>query len=299
MDRLDQLVDRVRDGDTGALARAISLTESSSELANALNNRVCEHVGRASLVGITGVPGAGKSTLVNGMIKAWRHRNQRVAVVAVDPSSPISGGAVLGDRVRMHGHGEDSGVFIRSVASRGHLGGLSADTLSIVDLIDAAGWDVILLETVGTGQSETEVADIADVNIVVNAPSLGDDVQAIKAGILETADVLVVNKADLPLASRTEKQLIAMLQLRDATRQQVPIVKTVATENVGTDRLLDVIEKVTATQKKADGKSRHAMRARRMLANDLAHRVKALVLAGADVTEVQTSISRVEQAPHN
>ncbi len=163
--------------------------------------RICASAGRAAVIGFTGAPGAGKSTLIDAYIGGARARGRTVAVAAVDPSSPISGGAILGDRVRMQRHAEDPGVFIRSVASRGHLGGLWENIHRIVDVMDAAGRDVIIIETVGTGQSEVEVAEIADVCVVVNAPNMGDDVQAMKAGVLEIADVLVVNKADLPLAS--------------------------------------------------------------------------------------------------
>ena len=170
------------------------------------------------------------------MSAALRARGQTVAIAAVDPTSPISGGAILGDRVRMRRHSEDPGVFIRSVASRGHLGGLSESIHRIVDVMDVAGRDCIILETVGTGQSEVEVAEIADVCVVVNAPNMGDDVQAMKAGVLEIADVLVVNKADLPLAQRTTDQLKNMLKLRQ-DKQDIPIVETVAIKETGIDAL--------------------------------------------------------------
>ena len=282
MSQLDQLVTRLRNRDSAALARAISLVEASSSLATDLHDRVREAPGQASVIGITGAPGVGKSTLVNELIGAWRQRDQRVAVIAVDPSSPITGGAVLGDRTRMGAHGEDPDVFIRSVAARGHLGGLSADILCIIDLIDTAGWDVILLETVGTGQSETEVSEIADVNLVINAPGLGDEVQAIKAGILEIADVLVINKADSPLAARTEKQLKAMLQLRENSKQQVPVVKTVAVEAKGILDLVEAIDEALKVKFESDQGSRHEQRARRLLAQEMAQRVKMLILSGSD-----------------
>lgn len=298
MSELDRLVDRLRNRDNGALARAISLVEASSSLATDLHDRVREIVGHTAVIGITGAPGVGKSTLVNRLIGAWRTRDQRVAVIAVDPSSPISGGAVLGDRTRMGEHGEDPGVFIRSVAARGHLGGLSADILCVIDLIDAAGWDVILLETVGTGQSETEISEVADINLVINAPGLGDEVQAIKAGILEIADVLVINKADLPLASRTERQLKAMLQLRESSKQQVPVVKTVAIETEGIRDLIEAIDETLRIKLGSGRGSRHEDRARRLLAQEMAQQVKSLILAGADLDLVKDLLKRLRHQSH-
>ena len=296
MSQLDQHVDRLRKRDIGALARAISLVETSSSLATELQHRVRHATGQTSVIGITGAPGVGKSTLINQLIHAWRARERRVAVVAVDPTSPITGGAVLGDRTRMGEHDEDGGVFIRSVATRGHLGGLSADILCILDLIDAAGWDIVLLETVGTGQSETEIAEIADLNLVINAPGLGDEVQAIKAGILEIADVLVINKSDLPLATRTERQLKAMLQLREKDKQQVPVVKTVATETDGIRDLVEAIDQALATRLEHDRRSRHDERARRLLAEELAQQVRTLILQGTDPDRVRDLLQDLRQA---
>ena len=216
------------------------------------------------MIGFTGAPGAGKSTLIDALIAGLRAQCRTVAVAAVDPSSPIFGGAILGDRVRMRRHAEDPSVFIRSVASRGHLGGLSESIHRIVDVMDAAGRDVVILETVGTGQSEVEVAEIADVCIVVNAPNMGDDVQAMKAGVLEIADVLVVNKADLPLAQRTTDQLRDMLKLRHDKRD-VPIVETVAIKDTGVETLLAAIEKLLAARTGDKQKARER-RMRRLIA---------------------------------
>ena len=210
------LTDSLLAGERQAIARAISRVERGGAEASELRAALAPHLGRAHVVGLTGSPGAGKSTLVNALLGALLSTGHRVGVVAVDPSSPISGGALLGDRVRMGEHGEHPNVFVRSIASRGHLGGLSRATRGIVDLLDAAGFDLILVETVGAGQSEVEVASLADTCIVACPPGLGDDVQAIKAGILEIADLLVVTKADLPGARSTARDLRHMTHLRRA-----------------------------------------------------------------------------------
>ena len=198
--------------------------------------------GRAHVVGITGAPGAGKSTLINVLLGEYAKRGRSVAVVAVDPSSPISGGSILGDRLRMDEHGSREDVFIRSVSARGHLGGLSRHAGRIIDVFDAVGFDVVIVETVGAGQSEVEIRHFADSNIVVCPPGLGDDVQAIKAGIIEIADLLVVNKADLPQAERTVLDLTSAVHLRHRTDWQVQVLRTVATSGEGVVELIDAIE---------------------------------------------------------
>jgi LAO/AO transport system kinase len=258
------IVERLCAGDPAALARCISLMETGGAAADRIHRHIVAKTGRAEVIGFTGAPGAGKSTLIDAMIAALRAQGRTVAVAAVDPSSPIFGGAILGDRVRMRRHAEDPGVFIRSVASRGHLGGLSESIHRIVDVMDAAGRDVVILETVGTGQSEVEVAEIADVCVVVNAPNMGDDVQAMKAGVLEIADVLVVNKADLPLAQRATDQLRDMLKLRHDKRD-VPIVETVAIKDTGVETLLATIEKLLAARAGDKQKARER-RMRRLIA---------------------------------
>jgi LAO/AO transport system kinase len=260
----DDIVDKLAAGDAAALARCITLMETGGEIADLLHRRICGKVGRAAVIGFTGAPGAGKSTLIDAYIGLLRGRGHKVAVAAVDPSSPLSGGAILGDRVRMRRHAEDEGVFIRSVASRGHLGGLSESIHRVVDVMDAAGRDFIIVETVGAGQSEVEVADIADISVVVNAPNMGDDVQAIKAGVLEIADVLVVNKADLPLARRTGAHLKNMLKLR-RDRHDVPVVETVATQGTGIEALDVAIAGVLA-KRAADREKSRERRMRRLIA---------------------------------
>ncbi|MGN6766598.1 MAG: methylmalonyl Co-A mutase-associated GTPase MeaB [Rhizobiaceae bacterium] len=238
--RLDALVSELSAGNVAALSRCITLIEDG-EVGSALRRAILPLTGGAIIVGFTGAPGVGKSTLVDAYIAELRRTGLSVAVAAVDPSSPISGGAVLGDRIRMHRHTGDAGVFIRSIASRGHLGGVSESIHWTIDVMDAAGRDIIIVETVGTGQSEVEIAEIADVCVVVNAPGLGDDVQAIKAGLLEIADVLVVNKADMPLADLAAKQLKGMLKLREKARQDVPLVTTSAKLGDGIARMHSVI----------------------------------------------------------
>jgi LAO/AO transport system kinase len=205
------LADAAVAGDRRALARLLTAVENRTPVAEAALRRLYPAAGSAHLVGITGPPGAGKSTLVAALIAALREAGRTVAVVAVDPSSPITGGALLGDRVRMQAYASDDGVFIRSMASRGHAGGLASTSASAAAVLDACGFDIVLLETVGTGQSEVEVAATADTTVVLEAPEMGDEVQAIKAGLLEVADLVVVNKGDRPGAGRTAAQLRAML----------------------------------------------------------------------------------------
>jgi len=229
-------------GNRRAIARAISAIENADPGWEAVTAGIKPRLGRAHVIGITGAPGAGKSTLINALLGELIGRGRRIAVVAVDPSSPMTGGAVLGDRVRMGEHGAHERVFIRSIASRGHLGGVSRTTKQIVDVLDAAGFDVVIVETVGAGQSEVEIIEIADTRIVVCPPGLGDDVQAIKAGILEIADLLVVNKSDLPAAETTVRELKEMLRLRSGDRARVPVLKTSATRNEGVAALAEQAE---------------------------------------------------------
>lgn len=225
-----------------AIAQAISSLENNDEYAHDVRKAVVGRVGRAHVIGVTGPPGAGKSTLVSALITGLRRRGRTVAVVAVDPSSPFSGGAVLGDRIRMGECQSDEGVFIRSLASRGHLGGLAASVGDVIDVFDAAGFDVVIVETVGAGQSEVEITRYADTRVVVCPPGLGDGVQAIKAGIFEIADIFVVTKADLPDAARTESDLLTMINLRRQA-EWTPLVKKVrAPSGEGMDALVDWLE---------------------------------------------------------
>ena len=235
------LVAAARSGDTRALARLISLVENASPQLREVMRLIAPHTGRARVIGLTGAPGVGKSTITGALVGAYRGKGLRVAVLAVDPTSPFTGGALLGDRVRMQGHATDPGVFIRSMATRGHLGGLSWAAPQAVRIADAAGFDVIMIETVGVGQAEVEVASLADTTVVIVAPGMGDSVQAAKAGILEIADVFVVNKNDRPGAQeaiRDLRTMVAMARPCPGGWKQ-PIVATAAADGAGIDDLAD------------------------------------------------------------
>jgi LAO/AO transport system kinase len=236
------LVAGVRAGDTRAVARAISLVEDARPEARALLAALFPHAGGSLVVGVTGPPGAGKSSLVDRLTAHLREQGRTVGIVAVDPTSPFSGGAILGDRIRMQAHATDPGVFIRSMATRGHLGGLAATTDQALLVLSAAGKDVILVETVGVGQDEVEIVGTADVSVVVLVPGLGDEVQALKAGIMEIADVFAVNKADRDGVERVVAEIASMLSLAAADAEPPAVVKTVATRDEGIADLLEAVE---------------------------------------------------------
>lgn len=238
------LVERARAGEARAVARLISLVEDESPLLREVMAALAPYAGHAQVIGITGSPGVGKSTSTSALVTELRRAGKRVGVLAVDPSSPFSGGALLGDRVRMQDHATDAGVYIRSMASRGHLGGLSWSTPQALRVLDAAGCDVILIETVGVGQSEVEIAGLADTTLVLLAPGMGDGIQAAKAGILEIGDLYVVNKADRDGADQVRRDLRSMLALAQAPEGawKPPIVKTVAQKGEGLDEVVAEID---------------------------------------------------------
>ncbi len=237
----DRLVDAVLQGDRRALARVLSFVERGDAVSRRIGRLVFGHTGGATTVGITGAPGAGKSTLTSALVAHLRSVGERPAVLAVDPSSPFSGGAILGDRIRMAEHATDSDVFIRSMATRGHLGGLTLAVPEAVRVLDAAGFAWVIIETVGVGQVEVEIVDQADTTVVVVNPGWGDAVQANKAGLMEIADVFVINKADREGTRQTRRDLKAMLQMGDARDWTPPVVETVATEGQGAGELWDAI----------------------------------------------------------
>lgn len=249
---MDNMVERVIAGEKLAVSRSISWIENESPDAELLIKELYSHTGRAQIIGITGPPGAGKSTMTDKLIKAYRGRGKRVGVVAIDPTSPYSGGAILGDRIRMMDVSMEEGVFIRSMATRGSLGGLSAKTADAVKVLDAAGYEVIIIETVGVGQSEVDIVKNADTTLVVVVPGLGDDIQAIKAGILEIGDIFVINKADREGADRLHVEIEMMLDLNsEKSDWRPPIAQTIASKDQGISDVVQMIEDHTAYLKES------------------------------------------------
>lgn len=246
-------IEKLLSGQPRAIARAITAVENDSEASAGLMKAVFPNTGKALVVGITGAPGAGKSSLVDKLAFLYREKGEKIGIIAVDPSSPFSGGAILGDRIRMATLGLDKNVFIRSMATRGNLGGLSRATVDAVAILDAAGFDKVIVETVGVGQDEVEIVKTADVSVVILVPGMGDDIQAIKAGIMEIGDVFVINKSDREGVVRMQKEIEALLNL--AHRPDMwnpPIVKTIATENKGIEDLAAAIESYRAFQQTED-----------------------------------------------
>ena len=246
-------VQMIRAGDVRALARAISAIEDGTPESVALLKALFPYSGKARVIGLTGAPGAGKSTLVDQLAREYRKLQQTVGIVAVDPTSPYTGGAILGDRIRMQSHHADPGIYIRSMATRGCLGGLARATTDVTTALDASGKDIILIETVGVGQDEVDIVRLADVTVVILVPGMGDDVQTIKAGIMEIADIFVINKSDREGADRVEREIRSMQTLALRTDQWTPpIVKTVASEGKGVSELADTIARYEDYLKKQD-----------------------------------------------
>jgi LAO/AO transport system kinase len=245
---MSDLAEGIIKGNHRAIAKAISLVENNRGEAQKTMKKIFSHTGKSLVIGVTGSPGSGKSTLVDQMISILRKKQKRIGIVVVDPSSPFSGGAILGDRIRMMEHSVDPEVFIRSMATRGHLGGLAKATGEAISILEAAGKDIILVETVGVGQDEVEVVKLADIVLVIVTPGTGDEIQVFKAGIMEIADIFVLNKADSPGAERMERQLRAVLDLGLGGKGMPPVVKTVATKGEGVELLVNEVEALLASK---------------------------------------------------
>ena len=302
-DEVRDVVAAVRLGNPRALGRLISWIENGSPALPMIMKELAPDTGHAHIVGLTGAPGVGKSTTVTGLVSALRERGERVGVLAVDPSSPFSGGALLGDRVRMQEHALDRDVYIRSMATRGHLGGLAVATPQALRAFDAAGFDTVIVETVGVGQSELEVAEMADTIIVLLAPGMGDGIQAAKAGILEIADIFVVNKSDRDGAQALVRELRTMIALADRGPQdwKPPIVMTVAYQNRGIGDLLEAIDRFRASQTETGRAAlRRIARARREVESIALARVRAeFRLNGeAGLEDLARAVSRGELDPY-
>lgn len=308
---MQDIVERLLNGDRRALARMVTLIENETPQARRFLAELHQHAGKAHIVGVTGAPGAGKSTLVTRLVRELRRRERKVAVVAIDPTSPYTGGALLGDRIRMMELAGDSNVFIRSMASRGSLGGLSASTRDVVRAMDAADYDPIIIETVGTGQAEVEVMRTAQTVLVVSAPGMGDEVQAIKAGILEIADIFVVSKGDKPGADQTVAELAMLLSLDPARRVhdksklywRIPVLKTAAIKDQGIPQVVDAMEQHRAYLLESDTMAQRAQRQVRSEVQALVlHAVVEILKATVSEEEWQqmvTAITNRDRDPYS
>ncbi len=298
------LADRVRAGEARAMARAMSLIEDESPAASDLIRDIFPHTGRTYLIGVTGPPGAGKSTLVDRLISEARKAGETIGVVAVDPTSPFTGGAILGDRVRMQAHAQDEGVFIRSMATRGHLGGLARATGDVALVFDAAGKSLVIVETVGVGQDEIDIVRTADLSIVVLVPGTGDDVQALKAGIMEIADIFVINKADRDGADRMVTAIESNLALQSfaAGEWRPPILKTEATSGQGVPELLETARKFrehSAGTRTRRLKARHEFRLRDLLTHRFMERVETEIVGRDAFEQLVQRIAMRELDPYS
>jgi len=300
-----ELLENIFKGDVRSLARAITRVENRSVEGTELLRRIYPHTGNSRIIGITGSPGSGKSSLVDRLAALYRQRNKTLAIVAVDPSSPFTGGAVLGDRIRMGALATDPGIFIRSMATRGHLGGLANATADVVSVLDAASRDPILVETVGVGQDEIDIVKLADVSVVVLVPGMGDDIQALKAGIMEIGDIFVINKCDRPGVENMERAVMSLLSLAHRPDEWTPpIIKTIATEGRGIEELVEAIQQSSEhaqTSSLRTERRRDAARQRLMnlLREQLVHKAVETVFPGDAIENLIDRIIRRETDPYS
>ena len=302
---IQELVRRIRAGELRALSRAISTVEDRTPESTELLKALFPYSGNALLIGLTGSPGAGKSTLVDQVAREYRKQGKTIGIVAVDPTSPFSGGAILGDRIRMQSHYADAGIYIRSMATRGSLGGLASTTADVATVLDASGRDLVMIETVGVGQDEVDIVRLADVTIVVLVPGMGDDVQTIKAGIMEIADIFVINKSDREGAERVEREVRAMQSL--AMRKDnwtPPIVKTVASDGTGITELLAAVEKYREYLQQSDRAQARRIenwreRIAEMLRDALFQKVLSYYLSDGLATRYATEVAEHKRDPYS
>ncbi len=298
-------VEDIRAGNLRALSRAITAVENRTSDSHDLLKALFAHSGKARVVGLTGSPGAGKSTLVDALAGQYRKRQQTVGIIAIDPTSPFTGGAILGDRIRMQSHTGDNGTFIRSMATRGALGGLSSTTADVATVLDASGRDLVLIETVGVGQDEVDIVRLADVTIVILVPGMGDDVQSIKAGIMEIADIFVINKADREGAERVEREVKAMQSLSMRHDNWVPpVLKTVASSGIGIPELATAIDEYEAFLANSElGHQRRVEnwrnRLREMLRDEVLRRIVRGAFSEEAVVEYATQVAGHQRDPYS
>ena len=302
---MDRLLQDLLKGDTRALSRIITRVENRSADSLDILRQLFRHTGKSQIIGVTGSPGSGKSTLVDRLAAEFRKKNNTVGIIAVDPSSPFTGGAILGDRIRMQTLGVDPGVYIRSMATRGHLGGLAAATADVAAVIEAAGKDPVLIETVGVGQDEIDIVKLAEVSIVVLVPGMGDDIQALKAGIMEIGDIFVINKCDRPGVEKMERAILGLLSLgHRADGWQPPIVKTTATKGEGVAELLDAIQRYYVFFHNSISRSRKKQEAERqrlinLLEERLVNTAVEQIFPDGELNDLVSAIAERRQDPYS